>query len=306
MSSPESFRSVSAAQLALLIGLTLIWGVNWPIMKITIAEVPVLSFRTLCVATGALGCFAIAKLGGNSVALPRGAWPWLFRVSFFNVTCWNLLAVFGVALMPSGRASILAFTMPLWATAIGIVWMDEPLTPRRAVGMALGLLGMAILIGDDIRVLSEAPLGAALMLGAAISWGLGTATLKAGRPPISTAASTAWQMTVGGAPILLLALIFDPAPKTDISSVAMFGVLYNMFLCFIFCYWAWFRLVDTLPIAVSSMSTLMIPVVGTVSGALLLGEKIGWQEMAALACVFVALSAVLMPDRAAARGAKAA
>ena len=298
MPSPAPSRVVSADQLFLLALLTLIWGVNWPIMKLTVLEVPVLTFRTLCVAAGSLGCFAIARLAGNPVGVPKGAWPWLIRVSFFNVTCWNLLAVFGVTLMPSGRASILAFTMPLWAAAIGILWLNEPMTRRRAFGLACGLASLAILIGDDVRVFGEAPLGAMLMLGGAITWAIGTALMKKNRPAMPTSALTAWQMTLGGLPIALLALAFDPVPTFDVSPIAAFGVVYNMLACFVFCYWAWFRLVDTLPVAVSSMSTLMIPVVGTISGALILSESVGWQEFAALVLVVIALALILLPPRA--------
>lgn len=297
MSSPISSRAVSSGQSVLLILLTLVWGVNWPIMKLTVAEVPVLTFRSLCVLAGAVGCFAIARLAGNAIGVPRGAWPWLLRVSFFNVTCWNLLAVYGITYMPSGRASILAFTMPLWAAFLGVVWFKEAMTKRRAFALACGLAGLAILIGDDIRVLGQAPLGATLMLSAAVAWAIGTLLTKSGRPTMATSALTAWQMTLGGVPIVLLALLMDPAPNFNVSAAAAFGVLFNMLACFVFCYWAWFRLVDTLPVAVSSMSTLMIPIVGTVSGALVLGEAIGWQELSALVLVVMALSSILLPAK---------
>jgi len=297
MSAPAAFRSVTAGQLSILALLTLIWGINWPIIKLTVVEVPVLTFRSLCVIAGAVGCLALARMAGHAISLPTGSAWWIARVSFFNVTCWNIFAVYGVTLMPSGRASILAFTMPLWATAISTVWLKEELTRRRIAGLILGLCGIGVLIGGDLRVISEAPIGAALMLGAAVTWGLGTAMLKVDRPVMSTMALTGWQFVFGGIPILLLTLVIDPMPKLDLGGAAAFGVVYNMLACFIFCYWAWFKLVDTLPVSMSSVSTLMIPVVGTISGALILSEPVGWQEVAALLLVVTALASVLLPAR---------
>jgi len=297
MSPPAAFRSVSAGQLSILALLTLIWGINWPIMKLTVVEVPVLTFRSLCVIAGAIGCLALARMAGHVIALPKGSAWWFVRVSFFNVTCWNIFAVYGVTLMPSGRASILAFTMPLWATAISTVWLKEELTLRRIAGLVLGLCGIGILIGGDLRAISEAPIGAALMLGAAVTWGLGTVMLKINRPVMSTMTLTGWQFVFGGVPIIILTIALDPVPKLDLSAIAAFGVVYNMLACFIFCYWAWYKLVDTLPVGISSVSTLMIPVVGTISGALILSEPVGWQEIAALMLVVTALASVLLPAR---------
>ena len=87
-------------------------------------------------------------------------------------------------------------------------------------------------------------------------------------------------------------------PAGPVSLGPILATTYNMFICFIFCYWAWFRIVGMVPVAVSGLSILMVPVIGVFSGALLLGERIGGQELAALALVVAALATVLMPPPA--------
>ena len=60
-----------------------------------------------------------------------------------------------------------------------------------------------------------------------------------------------------------------------------------------FGYWAWFRLVEVLPATIASIATLATPVLGVLSGAMLLGEPVGWREIASLSLVIVSLVLVL-------------
>ena len=74
----------------------------------------------------------------------------------FNIAGWNGLVLFGVQQLPAGRSAILAYTMPIWATLISLVLLHEPLSTRKIVGLVLGMLGMALLLGDDIRHICSA------------------------------------------------------------------------------------------------------------------------------------------------------
>jgi drug/metabolite transporter (DMT)-like permease len=244
----------------------------------------------------------IAKLSGQRLAVPRRYWSSIALISLFNITGWNLLVISGLGLLPSGKASILAFTMPLWGVLLSLWILRESLTFRRALGLALGLSGMIVLLGDDFRSLQQAPIGALLVLAAAMSWALGTVLLKRFSIPLETAALAGWQMLLGGIPIVVAAVLLPPRWGGGFSGPVGLGpglaLAYNMLVCFIFCYWVWFRLVGLVPVSVSALSTLMIPVVGVVSGALILGENPGWQEFGALVLVVTALAVVLLPSRA--------
>ena len=82
-----------------------------------------------------------------------------------------------------------------------------------------------------------------------------------------------------------------------VSFWAMFGFWYNVFIALLFCYWAWNKLVQMVPASVSSLGSLIIPVVGVFSGMVFLGEVPRWQDFAALVLVLAAIATVLLPRR---------
>ena len=124
----------------LLLGvLTLGWGFNWPMMKLALAEIPVWTFRSLCVAAGAAGMFSHRLGGGQRLLPPRAHWPPPVVTSLFNVTLWNMFIAYGLTHLPAGRSAILAYTMPLWVVLLSRLFLREPLTRRRLLGVALGM-----------------------------------------------------------------------------------------------------------------------------------------------------------------------
>lgn len=277
--------------------LTLGWGFNWPMMKLAVNEVPVLTFRALCLAVGASSMFAIARVGRQVMVPKRREWPQLFATSLLNVAAWNVLIAYGVLLLPAGRSVILAYTMPLWVALLSAPVLHEPLTPRRMLGVALGMTGMLVLIGSELAALRAAPTGTLLVIGAALSWAVGTVMMKRFPSQLPTTSFSGWQMLLGGIPLLLGALAFDAGKLHMPSTQAAVAVLYNMFVAFVLCYWAWFKIVSRASAVVSALGTLLIPVVGVVSSMLVLGERPTWQEFAAMALVLAAIGTVIIPPR---------
>ena len=288
---------VTVATLFPVLVLTLVWGCNWPILKVGVAELAPLTFRTLTLPFAALGMMAVAKWSGDAIRVPRRHWGKLLVLALFNITGWNGLVLFGVAQLPAGRSAILAFTMPIWGVLFSLALLHEPLSVRKLAGMALGMAGMALLLGEDVRHFQRAPTGALLIVGAAMSWGLGTVLLRKWKLPVAQNALSGWMMLLGAVPIALLAPVMATGPLQPPSPAAWFALLYNIFLAGTVAHWAWYRLARTLPVAVSSMSSLPVPIVGVFSGMLVLGERPGPSEWAALALVVAAMVAVLWPPR---------
>jgi drug/metabolite transporter (DMT)-like permease len=136
-----------------------------------------------------------------------------------------------------------------------------------------------------------------MILGAAISWAIGTVLLRKWQPRIAQNTLSGWMMMIGWLPLAVLAPLFDPQPLAvelaNLSPRGWFAIGYNVFLAGTLAHWAWFTLARTLPVAVSSLSSLPVPVVGVFSGIVLLGERPGPQEWIALALVVAALFTVL-------------
>lgn len=238
---------------------------------------------------GGLGVLAIARASGHTIAVPEGKWPRLMVLSLFNIIGWNVPAVYGVSLLPSGRAALLGYTMPLWSSMLSVWILGEKLTPRRLLALFLGLGGIVALMGGSLEGMLQAPIGIACMIIAAWSWALGVVLLK--RLPIlmPTTALTGWTMLIGGLPLIFIALPLETSRLVLPSFWPTFGLIYNVFLAFMFCYWAWNRLVLMLPVAVSSVSSLVTPLIGVAGGTLLLGETLGWQEGVAALLILAAV-----------------
>jgi len=284
-----------------LASLTLAWGFNWTAMKTALSEVPPWTFRSLCLGLGAAVLFSALRAGGQRLVLPTGQWGRLWLLAILNITSWNMLVAFGVGMIESGRAAILAYTMPVWAVPLSVWLLGERITRRKLVGLGLGLGGLVLLLGESLFSLGAAPVGSLLVLGAAVSWALGTVLQK--RIPINLPVGpyTAWIMLLGGTPIFIGALLFeDFSDLREVSVIAWLGTAYNIVIAFAFAHWAWIKIATSVPVSVFSISMLLIPVVGVVSGMLFLGERPTAAEYAALALVLAALLTVLRPARVAA------
>jgi drug/metabolite transporter (DMT)-like permease len=285
----------------LLIGLTLGWGLNWPAMKLAVSEMAPMRFRTLCLLAGAAGLFGMAGARRLPMRIPKGQWLRMVVTALVNITGWNVFAIYGVSLMASGRAAILGYTMPACAVLPATWLLKEPFTRRRALGLALGVAGMGLLLGKEAEAVGRSPLGAVLMIAAAASWAMGTVMIKRWPVDLPTSSFTAWQLLIGVVPIVAIALTLESGTFNPLalSLWPMLGTIYNIVVVFNFCYWAWTKIALVAPVGVSSLAIMMIPVVGVFSGALLLGEAPHWPDYTALILVVGSLATVLLPPKVA-------
>ncbi len=279
----------------MLASLGLFWGLNWPGMKIALEELPVWWFRSLSVGGGAAGLLLIAWISGQRLRPSRAEfWP-LTLCAVFSILGWHIFTAYGVSMMAAGRASIIAFTMPVWAALMAAVLLGERITVWKILGLILGLAGLAALIGPDIAALGAAPLGAAFMLGAAISWAAGTVLYKKFDWRLPVASAIGWQLAIGAIVITGFAVALEPAPDlTQLSWRAIGALAYLLALPMVYCQWAYFTVVRIFPAGIAAIGTLSVPIVGVFSSALILGEPVGANDLTALALIFAALFAVLI------------
>ena len=279
----------------LMLSLSLLWGSNWPAMKAAVAEIPILTFRVICLYGGALGMFLLARLGGLSFKVKREEWVPLLIVSLFNITIWHICSAAGLKYVTAGRAAIIAYTMPLWATLLSVYLLKEKLRASTILGLGVGLMGMAaLLLPEWNRVIAD-PRGPIFMLVAAMAWATGTIGLKYCRFTMPVVSLVGWQLILGGIPVLIAAPIFDRGVDPASWSVnAWLGTGYTVVVAMVYCHWAWFKLVRSFSAVTISINSLAIPVVGVISGALVLGESIGPDVIAGLGLVILAQFLVLV------------
>ena len=289
--------SLAPAGIVLLVALTITWGLNWPMMKLALLEVPPWTFRSLCLMVGGSALLALALASGGPVTLPVRRLPALGLVSLFNITGWHLFSAYALLYTGSGRAAIIGYTMPLWASLLSLWVLHTRPTLRQVAALLLGTAALVLLIANDFGALGATPTGALLMLGASLCWAVGTVLVKRfAWDPLPVTALTGWQQLIGGAPIVIGWWLLEPVPDlAALSLPAALGLAYAIFVAMIFCQTAFFKLLSLLPAHVAAISVLPVPVVGVVSSAILLAESVGAAEIAALALVVGGLFLLVRP-----------
>lgn len=281
--------------LLLLAGLSLFWGLNWPGMKIILGEMSVWWFRGSCLLAGGSILLTLSALSGNRWMIHRNEIGSVVYCGVFAILGWMIFSAYGVQQMPAGRASIIAFTMPLWATVLSALMLGEPITKAKVLGLVCGLMGLGFLIGPDLLQLQRAPTGALFMLLAAMSWAYGTIVFKRGQWQLPIISNVAWQLLFCSIPVLGMALVLEPFPEVgDFSQEAVVALVYIYLFPMSFCQWAYFKTVRALPASIAAIGTLMVPVVGVYSSHLLLDETVGVNEIIALVLIVLSLALVLL------------
>ena len=288
---------VSPKVLALLALLTLVWGTNWPLFRIALDELPVWTFRSLTTATGCLMLTAILLVRGESFAVPKGKWPALIAASAMNILIWNIATSLAVLYIPSGHASVLAYTMPLWVALIGFVAFGQRLTGRLLLAIAIGAIAVLALMLPNFRSYESAPAGLFWGLFAGFCWAVGTFIVKRTAWPGMGLSLTFWQVVISLPPILAGALVIDGVPDHWPSAKALTATIYTGAIPMALGTATWFTLVKLLPAQVAALSSIAIPIVAIVSGVLLLHEPLSALQAVAIGSTVVALWLALVPGR---------
>ncbi len=271
----------------------LLWGLNWPAVKIMLTVVPPWSLRTAGLGCGAALLLGYSVLSGRSLAIPKTQWRHVAIAGLLNVAGFNIFAVFGQLSMPTSRAAILTFTMPLWAVLFGWIVLGETIDRRRAAALALGAAGLAILTVPflDAVKAGTVPIGLLYVLGAAISWAAGTVYLK--KHPINAEplATAAWQVVIAVAVCAAGMALFE-TPSLDLTSPSVAAAFaYHIALPQATAYVLWFSLIRKVPAATAAIGTLLIPIFGVLGAILILGDWPGFTDVAGLVLI---LSAVVL------------
>lgn len=290
MSAPAPARALLLVPL-----LGLLWGFNWPAVRISLTEIAPWTLRAGGMSFAGLVLVAVALVRGVPLAVPRRQWPRLIVAGFLSIAAFNVLLAFAQLMAPTSRAAILTFTMPIWATLLALPLLGERFDRRRLLGLGLGIAGLACLGLPLIRSGQFSP-GLALALLAALSWALGTIVTK--RWPVSAPALAiaAWQLLIGGAVAGLGMLVFEgiPVPKA-LSPPVLTALGFHIVGAQALAYFLWFVVVARLPAGIASLGTLMVPAVGVLGSVLLLGERPTATDWLGLALVVAASGAIMIP-----------
>lgn len=262
--------------LPLLIVVVLAWGFTWIVSKL------LLQYMTPLWAVAARSVVGAAALLALGLALRRVAWPVradipvILSVGLLHMGAFAALVSLGLQYVPAGRSVVLAYTTPLWVIPAARVFLGEPIGRGRQLGLALGLLGLAVIFNPLAFDWGnrEAVFGNGLVLLAALCWAANIVYVRAHRwvtPPFELAF---WQALLASGVLAAVAWTAEGAPRVvwhaDLAWLLGYGGVFGIAVA----YWAAVNVNRSLPAGVTAIGLLGVPVVGLLCSAAMLHEPL--------------------------------
>lgn len=261
------------SSLAKLIGLAAIWGGSFLFMRIASPVLGPVLLIQLRVALAAVFLLGLALLWKKRLDL-KSDWKHFVILGLFNTAVPFLLFAWAVKSLPASLLSVINATTPIWGAIFGAIWMRTALSLKTLAGLALGITGVAVLVGLDGGQLSPtALLSVGAGLAAAACYAIAALYSKAAKSvdAFSNAHGSMWAATLMIAP----ATPFFPAISVPniwvVICVLMLGTL-----CSGIAYVLYFKLIDEIGAAPATTVTFLVPVFGVLWGSLILHEHVGW------------------------------
>nr|WP_204371397.1 EamA family transporter [Achromobacter xylosoxidans] len=215
--------------------------------------------------------------------IPHGIW-WLRSAILgalnFSIF-WALLFVAAYRL-PGGVAATLGAIQPLIVILLARALLGTPVRGLAVLAALAGIGGVALLVLGPKAALD--PVGVAAGLASAASMALGTVLSRRWQPPVSALAFTSWQLTAGGALLLPVALLAEPA-LPPVTTLNVLGIAYLGLVGAALTYVIWFRGLARLEPAVVSSLGFLSPVSAVLLGWALLDQRLSAAQMAGMVIV---------------------
>jgi O-acetylserine/cysteine efflux transporter len=267
---------MSPRHLLLALGLAVLWGVNFVVIAVGLDHFPPLLFSALRFLVAAPAVLVLRR--------PGVPWRWVALVALtLGILQFGLLFTGMAAGMPAGLSSLVLQTQALFTAVFAVVLLGERLGRWQVGGLAIALAGIG-LIALDLGATS--PVGAFLLvIGAAAMWGLSNVVMRHASPP-DTLRFMVWVSAVATLPLFALSAVIE-GPQRDWDALrtatwpAIGAVAFVGLLATIAGFGVWGYLIRTYSASVVAPFSLLVPVFGMASSALLLGERLGPLKLAA-------------------------
>ncbi|MDO8607246.1 MAG: DMT family transporter [Phaeospirillum sp.] len=285
---------MNSRAVVLLALLVMVWGANWPIMKMGLGHIQPFWFASFRLMIGVASMVLILLPTGRLRLPPRGDWPVIASLGLLNMGLFMVLSNLALLVVPAGRSAILAYTTPLWVAPGAALFLGERLTRGRVAGVILGLGGIVVLfnpVGFDWGD-GAALLGNGLLLLAALIWAAAILHVRGHVWRSSPLDLAPWQMMVAVVPVTALAAIVEGAPRPDGSFELIWTLVYNGTLATAFAFWAAVTVNRLLPALTVSLSFLCVPAGGLVFSMLMLGEGVSLTNLGGLALIVAGVATV--------------
>ena len=290
---------MSARHATLLAVLSFVWGGSYLLIKYALDGYS----AAMIVSARCLLASLVLYIVLRSMGLVSSAWAdvrarpkWTLILGTTAVTAPFLLITYGEHVVPSGLTAVLISPASLFIALLApFILPSESIDRRQAVGMLLGLAGVALVVGvESVQSLDEF-LGALAMIGAAFFYGLSSFVVK-GRYGKLAAVQTSWiSVTVAGVTTLPLAIATTPGHTPDLGSTAALVVLgvVGTALAFVIYY----ELIAGIGAARAALVSYLAPGIALFYGAIFLDEKVTVAAVVGLVLILGGVAIAARPKR---------
>lgn len=281
--------------IALFIFIILSWGLAWPINKVGLEYMSPLWYTAIRLIIGTVTMMAFV-IGIKKFSLPqRKDIPLILIIGFLQISLYILLTNLGLAYLPAGRSSLLAYTTPLWVMPIAIFLFREPINLLKWVGFAFGIIGLVLLLSpwemkwNDPHIL----FGSGMLLLASLSWAISIMCARYMHWNKTPLELIPWQLLVGAVPIVIYAAITEPNVHIAWSSTTLIlSLVYTGFLVTGLSYWSGVVIGRELPSSVVSLGFLAVPIFSLITSSIFMHESVDLMTSTAVALIMAGLVCV--------------
>lgn len=271
----------------MLLLLAAVWGGSFFFGEIALREVPPLTITLHRVLWAVPILALLVRIKGIAVPKSLRVWGAYFVMGALNNAIPFSLIFWGQTQIDSGLASILNGTTAMFAAVVaGLLLPDEPLTAKKIIGAALGIAGVAFIMGPSaLTEFNPSNLAQLAILGATLSYafaGVWGKTALGGQPPLMNALG----MLIGSTVLMIpIVFVFDGPPNLSLSA-GVWGALIGMaVLSTALAYFLYFAILVRAGAANLLLVTLLIPPFAIGLGVMFLGEQMGLEAWIGFAII---------------------
>ncbi len=280
-------RSTDLVRLVLLAA---IWGASFMFMRILAPVLGPLWTAETRVAIAAVAMLLFMAATRRPMDL-KVHWRQYLMLGILNSALPFVLFSYAALTLPAGYSAVVNATTPLWGALLGAAVSGESLTPRKIIGLLIGVGGVALLVRLGPAAFTPQLLTAALAcLGAAFCYGVASVYSKwksAAIPPAQMATGS----QLGAALLLLPFLTLAPVPQAVTPFIVLIGCALAL-LCSAVAYFIFFRLIADIGPTKALTVTFLVPLFALGWGAIFLGEAISLTTL--IGCALVVLATWLV------------
>lgn len=274
-----------------------IWGSTWLFIKLGLNDLPPLTFAGIRFLFASSILLAIILARGVRWPRKRSEWLVIAVVGWLQFSLNYGLVFWGEQRIPSGLAAVLQSTFPAFGLIIAHFYLpEERITPKRLIGVLLGITGVGIVFSDQLSFAGQAALaGSVALVLSAFCGSYGNVLVKAYGTQIDPFVLAAGQMVCGFPPLLALGMATEGNPLhfhwTLRAVIALaYLVIIGSVIAFTLFYW----LVRRMDVVNTMLIALVTPVVAVVLGMVVLHERFNWRLFAGAACIISGIGLIVL------------